>query len=108
MEHQDWTELRWDRSKDPKKILPSQKSSDDARHLQKIQQEDFVPTKTVDKQLGQKCTLARTQKGLTRKQLAQRLSIPENYIHDFETGGKKPTGTIMNKIINFMNQRKID
>ena len=74
-------------------------------HLQKIEQsDDVIPIKTVDVNMGRKLIEARRIKNLTRKQLAQQLSIAEEFIADFENNKQKPGNQVMNKIIAFINK----
>jgi ribosome-binding protein aMBF1 (putative translation factor) len=100
MDHQDWKPVVFDKPKQIKKPIIHPQTL-----LQKIEKTDeIIPLKTVDPKMANKLVLARTTKKLTRKQLAQQLSISENFITDFETCKKKPDDKIMNKILNFINK----
>lgn len=104
MNHQDFEPVTWTREKDSKKnIIP--KKNNNASKLNKIDKSnDIVPLNKVDPILAKRCTEARIKKNLTRKQLANLLSISETYLNDYENCGKKPDSKIMNKIQNFVNK----
>jgi len=104
MEHQDWKEIKWEKNTAPSKMIHPKKSNHEMHQIKLDKSDDIVVIKNVDKHLSQKCIEARRVLGITRKQLAQRLSISENFINDFEMSKKKPEDKVMNKIINFIDK----
>ena len=61
-------------------------------------EEDNLKHKKIDKELSQKIQKARLSKGLTQKQLANRLSIPVNEINEMECGKFLYNGQKISKV----------
>ena len=100
--HQDWEPVVWTKRSSP---IPSKSVKYDNDPMKKLEKStDIEEIKKVDPETSKKIIQARIKKKMTRKQLAQYLSISETFIIDCETCQKRPNEKIMNKIMNFVNK----
>lgn len=99
--HQDWKPLVLTR----KPAMPKKKPTAPPNHMTKVANAtDVVPLIRVDAAFAKKLVETRVHKQLTRKQLAQLLSIAESILADCETCGVKPSNAIMNKLHNYVDK----
>jgi len=109
MEHQDWkeyivhcknpTNVKKDVKSDKKKqYIPSK----DQKMESKIEKGEKLNHKKIDKELSHKIQKARLSKGLTQKQLANQLSLPDKVINEIETGKAIYNGQQIGKIKRFL------
>jgi putative transcription factor len=52
----------------------------------------------IDKKVSQRIQARRTEKGLSRKQLAQKINEKETLLADYENGKAIPSASVLNKI----------
>ena len=60
----------------------------------------------IDSEFGKQIVAARCAKKLTQKELANKISIPESIIKDYEKGQGVRNGAYISKIKNFLNIHK--
>jgi ribosome-binding protein aMBF1 (putative translation factor) len=100
LNHQDWKPLVLTR----KPFAPVKKQPAPSHTAKVANATDVVPLIRVDAVFAKKIVETRVHKQLTRKQLAQLLSIAESILADCETCGVKPSNAIMNKLHNYVNK----
>lgn len=90
-------------------IKPKPKPKTNISHSTKIANaEEVIPLTKVDPLFAKKIIETRIHKKLSRKQLAQLLSIPEVTLAECEKCGNKPGESIMNKLHNYVNKNHPD
>jgi ribosome-binding protein aMBF1 (putative translation factor) len=60
----------------------------------------------IDSEFGKQIVAARCARKLTQKELANKISIPESIIKDYEKGQGVRNGAYISKIKNFLNIHK--
>lgn len=111
MSHQDWKPVILSKPHNPKqkrgpndqiesvrKSTSNRLKTNEAQHLRKLDDPDAEPPKMIDRSLAQRIQRARSQKGLSQKDLAQRLNLKTEVIRDYERGTAIPQGPILAKI----------
>jgi putative transcription factor len=71
-------------------------------------EEDTFKHPTISLSVAKKISQARTEKKLTQKELAQKLSLPFKIIQDYEAGKAIPNAMILNKIEKILDKRVRD
>ena len=93
MDHQDWTPTIVRNSAriaaKNKSIQP--KRSAEAQRLHKVENEEFVKSKTLSSESRQELVQRRLAEKLTQQQLDQRCSFPAHTIRDLEANKRCPT-----------------
>ena len=105
LEHQDWKTVyvhldkkKNNEQKESKKTKgPSEKTKLDYTHG-----EDFK-TKKVNLNLSTEIRTRRNLKGMTQKELAQKINVKPAIINDYESGKAVPDPKIINKIKKILN-----
>jgi ribosome-binding protein aMBF1 (putative translation factor) len=108
MEHQDWTPVYVRANKELNKT-PEQKDKEKKREenqvkfasenkIEKQIEDGNLKHKKMDVSFGKELQKKRLGKGLTQKDLAQKLNIPAKDINDIEAGKAKHNPGLMNKI----------
>ena len=110
MEHQDWNQyiihcknpinVEKDVKNDKKK--KNYAPNKDKKLEEKIKKGEPLNHKKIDKELSKKIQAARLEKGLTQKQLANRLSLPDKLINNIETGKAIYNGQQLSRINCFL------
>lgn len=105
LNHQDWKPVVLTK----KRTATVKKQTAPPTHMTKVANAtDVVPLIRVDAAFAKRIVETRVHKQLTRKQLAQLLSIAESILADCETGGVKPSNAVMNKLHNYVNKNHPD
>jgi ribosome-binding protein aMBF1 (putative translation factor) len=68
--------------------------------------EPIIKPVMIDSEFGKQIAAARCAKKLTQKELANKISIPESIIKDYEKGQGVRNGAYISKIKNFLNIHK--
>ena len=105
LEHQDWNTVyvhldkkKNNGQKESKKTTgPSEKTKLDNTHG-----EDFK-TKKVNSNLSTEIRTRRNIKGMTQKELAQKINVKPAIINDYESGKAVPDPKIINKLKRILN-----
>jgi DNA-binding transcriptional regulator YiaG len=99
MEHQNWepqvirktaAQLRADALRKGEKQTVERRS-DMAKHLAKVEREDYTKPKMLASESRQELTQRRLAEKLTQQQLDQRCSFPPHTIRDFEANKRAPS-----------------
>lgn len=99
---QDWSDVKWVKEKPP-----AHQSDMSLTNTQKELLTDDVPKlKYVPKEFGIQITQSRIRKNMTRKQLANALSIQESLVADFETGKALYHGPMISKFKTYFGLHK--
>jgi len=103
MEHQDWEQYivhckSSERDKTGKLKKNKHKDNTKDNILEKKVETGNLKHKKITKELSQEIQNARLSKGLTQKDLAKQLSIPQNIINDIECGKAIYNGQHISKI----------
>lgn len=100
MDCQDWEPvvLSKRRKATPHPLFAAQ--SQMSKVTRKALEEDGHPGKvdTIDHNTSQRIQQARSAKGMTRKELAQRIGVKDTLLADYENGKAIPNASILNKI----------
>lgn len=104
MEHQDWKTyiVHATNAKDKKNDVTPKTINKDKKFDEKIEEGDLKHRK-IDLELSKAIQQARLSKNLTQKQLAQKLSLPQQTINEIETGKFNYNGQIISKIKRNLN-----
>lgn len=99
MNHQDWTPVTLNKTNGPivKEIIEKKKSTSNSS-VKLNENDEVVSIKTVPKEISQLIINARVTKKLTRKDLANNLSLQESVITEIETGKAIYDGNLIAKI----------
>ncbi len=113
MEHQDWTPI-YIRATTELNKTPQQKEKEKNREENKVKfakenkiekqiEDGNLKHKKMDVSFGKDLQKKRLSRGMTQKDLAQKLNIPAKDINDIEAGKAKHNPGLMNKINRSMN-----
>jgi len=103
--HQDWNTVYVHLKKKTTKTstnLPKTKGPNPKTTLANTHGEDFK-TKTVNQKLSTEIRTRRNLKGMTQKELAQKINVKPSLINDYESGKALPDPKIINKIKRILN-----
>jgi len=95
MEHQDWHEIILKRN--TPKIIKTGGQKGPSNSLDKVDKDEFK-LKKVNKDLSSQIKNHRNSKGLTQKDLAQKINVKPSVINDYESGKAVPNPSIINKL----------
>lgn len=100
MDHQDWTPtvLRSKESALATTKHTGNRQTGEARHLAKIERDDFVKPKKLAAESRKDLVAARVALKLTQDQLNQRCAFPQHTIKGFEAGHLTPSGGQLNRL----------
>jgi putative transcription factor len=108
MDCQDWTPVVIGRNKQRQQQQERKKAAAEASRRQsaisktvrKALQDDGQPDKIdkIDKKVSQRIQQRRSEKGLSRKQLAQQLGVKETVLASYENGSAIPNAQLLNKM----------
>jgi|TARA_B110000971_G_scaffold219276_2_gene259990 ribosome-binding protein aMBF1 (putative translation factor) len=96
MEHQDWDQYIFKAKPSPKVHANAPKSP--AIKLEEKIEEGKMTHKKMDSGYGIYIQKHRLSRGMTQKDLAQKINVPVKDINDIESGKAKHNGQLMNKI----------
>jgi|TARA_B110000902_G_C13727919_1_gene367768 putative transcription factor len=98
MEHQDWHEILLKRNT-PNKVKDSNTGGKKgpSNSLDQVNKDEFK-LKKVNKDLSSQIKKHRNSKGLTQKDLAQKINVKPSVINDYESGKALPNPSIINKL----------
>lgn len=108
MEHQDWetyiVHCKNDPKKNDKQCNKKNKNYvvDPLKKMDKKIEKGELKHKKIDNELRKSIQQARLSMGLTQKELANRLSMPEKLINEIETGKANYNGVHISKIKRFL------
>ena len=107
MEHQNW-ETFIIHCKDKKKKgnvneTKPEKQLTKSQKIEKMEKEDNLKHKKIDKELSKKIQQSRLSKGWTQKQLAQKINVNQNIINDIESGKAIYNGQHIGKLKRLLN-----
>lgn len=95
MEHQDWRTLYVNKKTSKEKKNKNKKGPSNS--LDKVDNDEFK-IKKVNTNFSNKIRQNRSSKGLTQKELAQKINVKPSVINDYESGKAIPNPTIINKL----------
>ena len=95
MEHQDWHSIII-KKKTPNKINTGSKKGP-SNSLDQVDKDEFK-LKKVNKDFSSEIKNNRNSKGLTQKELAQKINVKPSVINDYESGKAVPNPSIINKL----------
>jgi len=95
MDHQDWHNIIIKRNT-PKEIKTGGKKGP-GNSLDQVDKDEFK-LKKVNKDFSSQIKTHRNSKGLTQKELAQKINVKQNVINDYESGKAIPNPSIINKL----------
>jgi ribosome-binding protein aMBF1 (putative translation factor) len=103
MDHQDWNQYIVhckNAERDESGNIKKTKHKDNTKEniLEKKVGDGHLKHKKITKEISQEIQKARLSKGLTQKDLANQLSIPQNIINDIECGKALYNGQQISKI----------
>jgi ribosome-binding protein aMBF1 (putative translation factor) len=112
MEHQDWTPVYMKAAKEINKT-PEQRKKEKEREVNAVKfskenkiekqiEDGNLKHKKMDVSFGKELQKKRLSKGMTQKDLAQKLNTPVKDINDIEAGKAKHNPILMNKINRVM------
>ena len=112
MEHQDWTTVYTKANKEINKT-PEQRKKEKEREINAVKfakenkiekqiEDGNLKHKKMDVSFGKELQKKRLSKGMTQKDLAQKLNIPVKDINDIEAGKAKHNPGLMSKINRIM------
>lgn len=101
MEHQDWDVFIMNnksktKSKEENKTKEFVKSKD--HKLEEQIEEGKLSHKKMDSNYGKELQKKRLSKGMTQKDLANKINVPFKMINEIESGKAKHNGPVMNKL----------
>ena len=99
---QDWSDVKWVKEKPP----AHQSDMSLTKNQKEVLIDDVPKLKYVPKELGIQITQSRVRKNMTRKQLANALSIQESIVADFETGKALYNGPMVSKFKTYLGLSK--
>ena len=109
MDHQDWetyiVHCKASNNKNNKECNGNKKKkyvSDPSKKMDEKIEKGELKHKTIDNELKISIQKARLSMGLTQKDLAKRLSMPDKLINDIETGKAKYNANQISKIKRFL------
>ena len=109
LDHQDWKDIvvRKNKKKEPDKIaagLNRKKNSENHKllKLEKKADNDELKHDKITKELRIKIQQGRSSKGLTQKQLANNINLPQQKISDIESGRAIYNAKDINKIKRYL------
>ena len=99
MDHQDWKSVIIRNKNTPSNNKDKQKyvKSKESKLEEKIEQ-GKLSHKKMDTNYGKELQKKRLSKGMTQKDLANKINIPFKMINEIESGKAKHNGQIMNKL----------
>lgn len=99
MDHQDWKSVIIGTKNTPSNNKDKQKyvKSKESKLEEKIEQ-GKLSHKKMDTNYGKELQKKRLSKGMTQKDLANKINIPFKMINEIESGKAKHNGQIMNKL----------
>ena len=105
MDHQDWNTYFVPKNKkqeggDKKQYV---KSKEKKIEEEAEAEEGKLSHKKMDTEFGKSLQKYRLNKGMTQKDMAQKLNIPVKDINEIESGKMKHNGQLMNKIKRLIN-----
>lgn len=106
MEHQDWKTIYVKSNKQPDN--KTQKQQSQSNNFEKKMEEKIengnMRTEKIDKDKSLSIQQKRQSKGLTQKDLANKLNIPVKTINEIESGKGNKNPQIINRINRYLNK----
>ena len=96
MEHQDWDQYIFS-AKPSTKVPPNAPKSNEIRLEEKVE-EGKMNHKKMDSGYGIYIQKNRLSRGMSQKDLAQKINVPVKDINEIESGKAKHNGQLMNKL----------
>lgn len=105
MQHQDWKTvyIKSNKTTHPHKHK-SQQTYNVEKHIENNIDNGKMKIQKVDREKSLSIQQKRLSKGLTQKDLANKLNIPIKILNDIESGKGSKNSQILNKINNFLNK----
>lgn len=101
--HQDWTTVVVHKTKAIKQMenKPKKQNAPGTKEFRKLDGDEIVKPKTVDKNIAKQLQQARCAKKLKQKEVAQRLNVPLSMIQNVENGKAKLNKAFISKLKKF-------
>ena len=103
--HQDWSTVVVHKSKAIKEMEakknPKKQNAPGTKEFRKLDGDEIIKPKMVDKNIGKQLQQARCAKKLKQKEVAQRLNVPLSMIQNVENGKAKLNKAFINKLKKF-------
>ena len=106
MEHQDWKTIYVKSNKQPDNKTQKQQSQSNnfEKKMEKNIENGNMRTEKIDKDKSLSIQQKRQSKGLTQKDLANKLNIPVKTINEIESGKGNKNTQIINRINKYLNK----
>lgn len=101
-EHQDWKQVVISKPKVKTTTSRNNISDTDIKMIKLEQNNDIVSQKKSSKNFMAALQSARVEKGMTQKELSQRINMPINFIQQCENGKVVPPNNMITKIENIL------
>lgn len=106
-EHQDWEPTIIKSKENNKQQYYQKQNAPGTKEFQELNGDDIPVLNKISKQQQQLLLQGRQAKGITRKQLAASINIPESIVSDYENGKvQKFNKGIYNKMIRFLGVKE--
>jgi len=101
--HQDWKTVVVHKTKAIKQMenKPKKQNAPGTKEFRKLDGDEIVKPKTVDKNIAKQLQQARCAKKLKQKEVAQRLNVPLSMIQNVENGKAKLNKAFISKLKKF-------
>lgn len=103
--HQDWTTVVVHKTKAIKQMenknKPKKQNAPGTKEFRKLDGDEIVKPKTVDKNIAKQLQQARCAKKLKQKEVAQRLNVPLSMIQNVENGKAKLNKAFLSRLKKF-------
>lgn len=103
MEHQDWKTIYVKSNKQPDNKTQKKQYNNFEKKMEKNIENGNMRTEKIDKDKSLSIQQKRQSKGLTQKDLANKLNIPVKTINEIESGKGNKNPQIINRINRYLN-----
>jgi ribosome-binding protein aMBF1 (putative translation factor) len=95
MEHQDWKPVILRKDSEPKRSVQHESGF---KNKMNLDSSDPDPLRLLGAEAGKQLQMARTIKGWTQRELAQKINVKPHLIRDYEIGNVVPDKAILRRI----------